>query len=206
MSGRPAHPALPGHLLAADEFLGDVEQQWPVLATTRPYDASFISVREDRVQAPAGGELSRTIVEHHGAVGVVAVDERDRILLLRQYRHAVGRRLLEIPAGILDVDGESAADAAARELGEEADLVADRWELLVEMYSSPGFTDERLDVFLATDLRPVPVAERTPRAEEEADMDAVWVPVHEAVAAVLDRRITNSLAVSGILAVAAVRS
>lgn len=205
MSGRSAHPALPGELLGAGEYIGDVEQHWPVVQTTRPYESSFVSVREERVRAPDGGELRRTTVEHPGAVAMVAVDEEGRILMLRQYRHPVGRRMLEIPAGLLDIDGEPPADAAARELAEEADLVAAHWERLIDMRSSPGFTNEHVQVYLATDLSAVPEADRTTRAAEEADMDAMWVPLDEAVAGALDRRITNSLAVCGILALAAAR-
>lgn len=205
MSPRPPHPDLPGNLLGQDEVLRDREQDWPVTASTRAYESPFICVREDRVRAPDGDELSRTTVEHTGAVGIVAVDEEQRLLLLQQYRHPVGRRLLEIPAGLLDVAGESAEAAAARELAEEADLTARRWAPLVEMYSSPGFTDERVQVFLAAGLDAVPHAQRTARHEEEADMDTVWTPLGQAVDAVLERRITNSLAVCGILALAAAR-
>lgn len=203
MTGPVNHPVLPGTLIGDEDHLGDVDQHWPVLDSTRAYDSGFLGVREDRVGAPDGAELSRTVVEHHGAVAVAAVDDQARVLLLRQYRHPVGGRLLELPAGILDVAGEAPADAAARELAEEADLTADRWEPLVRLYSSPGFTNERVEVYLATGLAPVPDEERTPRADEEADMDTVWVPLDDAVAAILDCRIANALAVAGILALAA---
>ncbi|KAA1420118.1 NUDIX hydrolase [Mumia zhuanghuii] len=149
---------------------------------------------------PHGGTMRRTTVRHDAAVGVVVLDDDGRVLLLEQYRHPVGARLVELPAGLLDIAGEPAQDAAARELAEEADLVASRWDPLVSLRSSPGFTDERVEVFLARGLSAVAADARTDREDEEADMAAVWVPLEDAVAAVLDGRITNSLAVAGLLA------
>ena len=200
---RPSHPTLPGHLLAADEEVRDQPLRWPVTSRETAYDGGFISVTEEQVQAPSGEELGRTVVHHKGAVAVVAVDDDGRLLVLEQYRHAVGHRLLEVPAGILDVEGESPEDAAARELAEEADLHAERWEHLATTFSSPGFTDEQVVVFLARGLSAVPEAERTAREQEEAEMTSVWLGLHEAVAAVLDGRVHNALAVIGILAASA---
>lgn len=200
---RPSHSRLPGQLATSAESVADRPQRWPVTESDIVYDGGFIRVREESVTSPSGETLARTVVEHKGATCVVALDEEGRILLLEQYRHPVGRRLVEIPAGILDVDGESVEEAIARELGEEADLSAARWDKLASVYSSPGFTDERVEVYLARDLSPLPEEGRTERSQEEADMSSLWLPLTDAVTAVLDGRISNALAVIGILAAAA---
>ena len=112
------------------------------------FDGAIIKVRRDLVTMPGGREAMRDIVSHPGAVGVVAYDGDGRILLLLQYRHAVGQRLWELPAGLLDVAGEAASTAAKRELAEEAGLAADRWETLVDTYTSPGMSNEAIRIFL----------------------------------------------------------
>lgn len=200
---REPHPDLPGQLVGQDELVMDEPLRWPVLQKRTVYDGGFISVTEEDVEAPDDATLSRTVVHHQGAVAVVAVDDDGRVLMLEQYRHAVGHRLLELPAGILDVAGESAAEAAARELGEEADLRAERWQPLVETFSSPGFTDERVATFLARGLSAVPEDQRTARGQEEAEMTSVWLALPDAVTAALDGRVHNALAVIGILAASA---
>lgn len=200
-----SHPRLPGEVWTPPADLRDVSQEWPVQHTQRPYDGGFVSVREDHVRGPGGDVFSRTVVEHPGAVGVVALDEERRLLLLRQYRHAVGRRLLEIPAGILDVEGEQPLDAAARELAEETGVTARQWTPLLELWPSPGVSNEHWQLFAARGLSPLTTQARAalPAAEhEEADMDLVWVPLGAAVRAVLAGRICDSMAAAGILAVA----
>ena len=174
-------------------------------ASRRAYDGSFVTVREDDVRGPNGDVFTRVVVEHRGAVGVVALDDERRVLLLRQYRHPAGRRLLELPAGVLDVEGESPVTAAARELAEEAGVRAAQWSPLLDMWSSPGTSDEYWHVFVARDLSVVPAAEVPERVHEEADLEVVWVPLAEAVRAVLDRRMTSPMAVAGVLAAAATR-
>jgi ADP-ribose pyrophosphatase len=200
-----SHPLLPGRIWQPGDKLSDTPERWDVAGSRRHYDGGFISVREDTVTSPGGDEFDRAVVEHKGAVGVVAIDADDRVLLLRQYRHAAGRRLLELPAGILDVDDEPDIDAAARELTEETDVVAAEWSHLVELWSSPGMTDEHWHVFVARDLRAAPVGSVPERQHEEAYMEVVWVPLADAVAAVLDRRITDAMAMVGLLAVWAQR-
>jgi 8-oxo-dGDP phosphatase len=195
------HPGLPGRVWQPGDELADTPERWPVAASKRYYDGGFIGLREDTVTSPGGEEFDRVVVEHKGAVGVVALDADGRVLLLRQYRHAAGRRLLELPAGILDVDGEPDLDAAARELTEETDVVAGEWSRLVELWSSPGMTDEHWHVFLARDLRPAPDGSVPQRQHEEAHMEVVWVPLAAAVRAVLDCRITDAMAMVGLLAV-----
>ena len=137
------------------------------------------------------------MVEHPGAVGVVALDAEDRVLLVNQYRHPVRRRLDELPAGLLDVAGEPALAAAQRELAEEAGLAADRWFTLVDVLTSPGMTDEAIRIFLALDVSPV---ERDVQDHEELEMTSGWVPLDEAVADALAGGLENAMAVLGVLA------
>ena len=160
-----------------------------------------IDVRTDDVAMPGGGQATRDVVVHPGAVGIIALDARDEVLLLRQYRHAVGRYLWEPPAGLLDVVGEDPLLAARRELHEEAHLEADRWDVLLDAYTSPGMTDEAVRIFLAREIRESSLA-RYEGQDEEAEMPTRWVPLPDAVAAVLDGRLHNPLAVMGLLAAA----
>lgn len=163
-------------------------------------------VVRDTVDLGDAGTVRREYVRHPGAVSVIALDDDDRVLLLRQYRHPVGQELWEPPAGLLDVPGESLQAAAARELAEEADLVAGRWWTLVDYASSPGGSDETLRVFLARDLSDVPEAQRHAREAEEHGMPVAWVPLEDAVEAVLGGRLHNPSAVIGVLAAAAARA
>ncbi len=149
---------------------------------------------------PGGKDAAREVVEHFGAVAVVALDSEGRVAVVEQYRHTVGRRLLELPAGLLDVAGEPAFDCARRELREEAGLEAATWGVLVDLVTSPGFADEAVRVFVATDLTQV---ERPAAEDEEADMTLTWVPLDRARRAVLEGRVVNSIAVAGIFAAAA---
>ncbi|WP_396668519.1 NUDIX domain-containing protein [Microbacterium sp. R86528] len=139
--------------------------------------------------------IVREYMDHTGAVAILALDENDRVLLIKQYRHPVRARDWEIPAGLLDIDGEPPLESAKRELAEEADLVADRWDVLSEFYTTPGGSDEAIRIYLARDLRPA--AETFARTEEEADIEVRWVPLDEVVAAVLDRRVQNPSLVVG---------
>ncbi|HEX5334202.1 MAG TPA: NUDIX hydrolase [Cellulomonas sp.] len=150
-------------------------------------------------------QVLREYVDHPGAVAIIAVDEQDRVLLVSQYRHPVRSELWEPPAGLLDVAGEPAVVAAARELAEEADLRADTWHVLVDFYTTPGGSSERIEVFLARGLHEVPEDERHVRLDEEADMVPVWVPLDDAVDAVLAGRLHSPTAVVGVLAAARAR-
>lgn len=144
--------------------------------------------------------VHREYVDHPGAVAVIVLDEDDRVLLLKQYRHPVRRELWEPPAGLLDVAGEPAQVGAARELAEEADLVARTWHTLVDYYTTPGGNNEALRVFLARDLSPVPDDQRHVREAEERDIELRWVSLDDAAAAVLCGDVHNPSAVVGVLA------
>ncbi len=146
--------------------IADVSEQWPVVSSAELLRRRLITVRADKVRMPDNQIAEREVVLHPGAVGVLALDDTDRILLIRQYRHPVGRLLWEIPAGLRDVAGEDPWATAQRELLEEAGYRARDWRVLADYFSSPGFSTERLRVYLARDLELVPQAERDfiPRA------------------------------------------
>jgi 8-oxo-dGTP pyrophosphatase MutT (NUDIX family) len=178
--------------------------EYEVTASEQIYQGRVITLRRDHVKMPGGGESVREVVVHPGAVGIVAYDEQGRIMMLSQYRHPVGKKLWELPAGLLDVAGEPASVAAKRELAEEAALSAEHWHTLVDTYSSPGMTDEATRVFLA---RGISALTATYAAEdEEVDMELEWVPLDDALFRVMNGVITNALAVIGILAAAHARS
>ncbi len=172
-----------------------------VTATEALFDGHVIAVRRDTVELPDGSTVRREVVDHPGAVGVVALDEQGRVALVEQYRHPVRQRLWELPAGLLDVEGEPARDAAARELVEEAGLEATDWSVLVDTLSSPGMTNEATRVFLARGLSTV---ERPAGHAEEADLELSWVPLADAVERVIAGEIRNAMAVAGLLAAARV--
>jgi ADP-ribose pyrophosphatase len=175
------------------------------LSRTPRYSGPVFSVYTDKVTMSGGGTAERDVTENKGAVGVVAVDDVGRVVLVRQYRHPVHRRLWELPAGLRDVDGEELPVTAGRELAEEADLTAGRWDLLVDLHTSPGFSNETIRIFLARNLAPVPENERHERTDEEADLEIAWFDLDEAVAMVLRGEITNSSAVGGLLSAARAR-
>jgi ADP-ribose pyrophosphatase len=165
------------------------------------YTGKIFALRSDRVRMPGGKVVTREIVEHFGAVAVVAMDDDGNIPMVYQYRHAFGRRLWELPAGLLDVDGEAAHLTAARELMEEAGLKAKEWTVLVDLDSTPGFSDESVRVYLATGLTQV---DRPDAHDEEADMTLEWFPLADAAHEVLSGEVVNGIAVAGILAAHAV--
>lgn len=166
------------------------------------YDGAIITLRVDDVEMPGGRVAEREVVEHFGAVAILARDDAGRVAMVRQYRHPLGHRLLELPAGLLDQADEEPLAAAKRELAEETDLAADSWHVLVDLALSPGFTDEALRLYLAEGLHHLDAAERV---DEEADMSVEWVPFDDAVAQVFAGEIVNATSVAGILAAAAAR-
>ena len=175
------------------------------VSRTDRYAGPIFTVFSDQVTMSGGGTAGRDVVVNKNAVVVVALDDVDRVVLIKQYRHAVGERLWELPAGLRDVDGEDLVRTAARELAEEADLHAARFDLLVDLHTSPGFSAETVRIFLARELSPVPEDQRHERTDEEADIEIVWRDLDEAVAMVLRGEITNAAAVGGLLAAARAR-
>lgn len=165
------------------------------------YTGKIFALRRDQVRMPGGKVVTWEIVEHFGAVAVVAMDDDGNIPMVYQYRHAFGRRLWELPAGLLNVHGEAAHLTAARELMEEAGLKAETWAVLVDLNSTPGFSDESVRVYLATGLTRV---DRPEAHDEEADMTLEWYPLADAARKVLSGEIVNAIAVAGILAAHAV--
>jgi 8-oxo-dGDP phosphatase len=180
--------------------------EFRVLESETVYEGRVITLRRDTVAMPGGGDSVREVVHHPGAVAVLALDDDDNVVLLRQYRHPVGRHLWELPAGLRDEDGEPPLETAKRELAEEVLLAATRWSLLLSVNNSPGFSDELVHVFLAEGLRPVDRPDGFVVEHEEADMTIDRVPLADAVQRVFDGDIRNSSAVAGILAAAQVRA
>lgn len=176
------------------------EPGFTVVSSTPNFAGRVIQVRTDRLRMPDGTESDREVVVHPGAVAIVALDEADRVVLVRQFRQPVGRMLDELPAGLLDVDAEPALTAARRELYEETSLRAEQWLVLLDLLSSPGMTDEAMRVYLARGLTDVGTDDRFAREHEEATMTVHRVPLDEARDAVFAGRITNASAVAGILA------
>ncbi|WP_289018087.1 NUDIX hydrolase [uncultured Ornithinimicrobium sp.] len=191
-------------LSAAD--LHDLPGRRPVVASEVAFTGKVWDVRRDQVDLGGGSVVTRDVVEHDGAVLVLAVRE-DRggpeVLLIRQYRHPVAAEDWELPAGLLDVEGEDPLQAARRELAEEADLRAEHWEQLLSFTPSPGSLGEVITAFVATGLSEVPAGERHVREHEEAGMPVGWVRVPDVVAAVLGGQVRNGPMIVGVLALAA---
>jgi 8-oxo-dGDP phosphatase len=194
-----AHPDLPGQL-ADPDTLADRDHSWPVHSSSEQFANPYLDLALDTIVGPDGADHSRVVVTPHGAVGILAIDEADRVLFVEQYRHSVRHRVIEIPAGTLDVEGEDPRDAAMRELAEEADLVADVWEQTLRLFATPGYSSEVWTVFRVSGLQAVPHDERTERHAEEADMQQWWLPFDAAVGAVLDGRIADGMTVAAVLA------
>ncbi len=179
------------------------EYDFETLESETVYVGNIFALRADEVRMPGGKTARREVVEHYGAVAIVAMDDDDNVVLIYQYRHPVGRRLWELPAGLLDLGGEPPHVSAARELKEEAGLSAQDWRVLVDLVSAPGFSDESVRVYLATGLSDVG---RPDAHDEEADLVVRWLPLDEAVQRVLSGEIVNAITVSGILAAHTMRA
>jgi 8-oxo-dGDP phosphatase len=178
----------------------DTAGRWPVTASEVDVRGRIVTLRTDTVRMPDGELAMREVVEHPGAVAVVALADDDRVLMIRQYRHPPGAMLWELPAGLRDVAGEPLVQTAQRELLEEAGCHARDWSVLTDIYTSPGISTERLRIFLARDLTVVPEAERGYVPEhEEAYLTVEWVPLEEAVRLALGGYLHNGVAILGIL-------
>lgn len=169
-----------------------------VVSSEVKYAGKIISVRVDQVVMPGGKIAAREAIGHDQAVAVVAIDDQDRVILVSQYRHAMRRRLWELPAGLLDIAGEDPLAAAARELGEEVGVEAEDWQVLVDIVPSPGIMDEGVRVYLARGLKDV--GRQGDISDEEADLTIDRVPLTVAVAAAFRGEIVNAHAVAGLLA------
>ena len=172
-----------------------------VLDSDLVYSGRVWDVRSDTVRY-GDGEIVRQYVDHPGAAAIVVVDDDQRVLLIQQYRHPIRHRDWEIPAGLLDIAGETPLQTAQRELIEEADLTARDWEPLLSIFTTPGGNDEVVHLFLARDLAPVGSAHA--REAEEADIRIEWIPLQDAVTGVLAGRLRNGILAVGVLAAAEV--
>lgn len=181
-----------------------IPESWPVAGTEEQFKNWLITVRADKVQMPDKHFAERTVVTHIGAVAILALDEQDRVLMIRQYRHPVARQLWEIPAGLRDVTGEDLVDTARRELAEETGYAAAQWHALVDSYASPGITNERIRIFLARDL--TDAITDYEREGEEKFLRHAWVPLDEAASAALAGKLHNGATIQGILAAYIARS
>ncbi|WP_460064066.1 NUDIX domain-containing protein [Streptomyces sp. YKOK-I1] len=182
----------------------DTPAAWEIRSTETPFVGNKTSVRTDEVVMPDGGVVRRDYQVHPGSVAVLALDDEDRVLLIKQYRHPVRHKLWEIPAGLLDVPGENPLHAAQRELYEEAHVKAEDWRVLTDVYTTPGGCDESVRVFLARGLSEAD-GRRFEVEDEEADMEHARVPVDELVRAVLAGDVHNTCLVVGVLSFVAAR-
>lgn len=174
----------------------DLREPVRVAESERVFEGRAWNIRRDRFTLD-DTTIVREYVDHPGAVAVLAIDEQDRVLLINQYRHPIGLKDWELPAGLLDVEGEAPLVTARRELAEEADLNAEHWSELITFHTSPGGSNETLRVFEARGLMPT---EPFARTDEEAGIVTRWIPLDEAVDAVLEGRLSNAILIIAVLA------
>ncbi len=172
------------------EELADEASHPTIASSERVFEGRVWDIRRETFDYNSA-EVTREFVDHTGAVAILAVNDANEVLLIQQYRHPIRMRDWEIPAGLLDIAGEEPLAAAKRELEEEADLIASDWTELGLFYTSPGGSNETIRIFQATGLRHTEKA--FDRTEEEADIVTRWVPLHDAVAAIVDGRLRNSI-------------
>lgn len=204
MAGPQVPPGL-GAPSPGDDAEQLFDQPWcaPITSAEKVYDGAVWDIRRETFDY-GDGQLRRDFMDHTGAVAVVAIDEHDRMLVLRQYRHAVRLREWELPAGLLDVSAEPALICAQRELAEEADLVASDWQVLADYCTTPGGSNELVRVYVARGLSATDAPH--PRESEEADMELRWVSLDDAHEAVLSGRVSNSIIVVAVLTAVAKRN
>lgn len=182
--------------------VADQPESWPVDSSEDLHrDGWVIALRLDRVRPPDADTepFSRLVLEHPGAAVALAIDDHRRVMCLRQYRHAAGRRFVELPAGLLDSPGEDPLTVAQRELREETGLAARHWRPLLAAYASPGISNEVFHIFVATGLTAVDRGDFV-LEHEEADMETLWIPFDDLVSAVLEGRITDAPVALAVLA------
>ena len=175
----------------------------PITASDVVFEGKVWNIRREDFTLD-GNTITRDFLDHTGAVAVLALDERGRVLLIKQYRHAVRTRDWELPAGLLDITGEAPLLGAQRELAEEVDLVAESWDLLCEYMTSPGGSNEVIRVYLARGVSAA--AEVFARTEEEAGIEVRWVPLDQVVDAVLARDLQNSILAIAVLSAQALQA
>ncbi|GAB3617805.1 NUDIX hydrolase [Okibacterium endophyticum] len=185
------------------EPLADTALPVQTVSSERVFDGAVWDVRRESFRYN-DETITREYVDHTGAVAVLAMNDDGQVLLIRQYRHPVRMSEWEIPAGLLDVDGEDPLVAAQRELAEEADLVAAEWNVLTDFFTSPGGSNEAIRVYLARGLAAAP--EVFAREHEEADIELRWVELDEVVDAVLSRRLQNPSLIVAVFAAHAARA
>ncbi|SMG50110.1 ADP-ribose pyrophosphatase [Agreia pratensis] len=183
-------------------ILADEHIALPIVSSEVVFTGAIWDVRRETFDYN-GDQITREFVDHTGAVAVLAIDDEDRILLIKQYRHPVRSREWEIPAGLLDVADEDPLEAAKRELAEEVDLAAASWSVLSDYVTTPGGNNEAIRVYLARQLSDT---EAFAREDEEADIEKRWVPLDEALDAVVGRRIQNPSLVVAVYAASVARS
>ncbi|OBJ83150.1 NUDIX domain-containing protein [Mycobacterium asiaticum] len=179
------------------------EHDFQTVSSETLYQGAIFALRRDQVKMPGGNVAKREVLEHYGAVAIVALNDASEVALVYQYRHTYRRRIWELPAGLLDAPGEPPHHTAVRELEEEVGLRADTWQVLLDVNTAPGYSDESVRVYLATGLTDIG---RPEAHDEEADMTMQWFPLAKAVELVMNGEIVNSIAIAGILAAHAVRS
>lgn len=184
----------------------DEPESWPLIEHRVLAHGKVCDFVQSEFTSPSGERLRRQWVTHPGSVAVLALDDQDRVPVVHQYRQPVSMRLVELPAGILDVPGESALDAIRREFAEEAGLAADRWSVLADWFSTPGGSQEQARTFLATGLHEVARPAGFRAVGEEVDMGLEWVPFTDLLAAVRAGRVGSPAVVIGCLALALARA
>lgn len=172
---------------------------YDVISSRRVHEGRVTALRSDLLAMPDGDTSTRDVVELPGAIAIVALDNDGQVLLVEQYRHPVGRRLWEVPAGLLDSTTETPLEAGTRELAEEGFLTASRWDTLADILTSPGGSDETIRLLLARSFAEVPVSERAPGLHEEAEMVRRWVPLAGAVEAIFTGELENGISVAALL-------
>ena len=179
----------------------DTDRKIQLLHQVTAYRGAIWDVRRDTFRLSSQGQpLTREYLSHPGAVAIVAMNDRQHIAMFKQYRHPVGQDCWEIPAGLVDVDGESLLSTAQRELAEEVDLTAVQWSVLIDHYPSGGSSAEHIRIFLAQELTEIAAHQRFNREAEEAEITLHWVPLTTALHAVMSGAIKNSNTVAGVMA------
>lgn len=175
----------------------DEPRQIEALSRERVFDGAIWDVVRETFDYN-GTVLGRDFVDHTGAVGIVAISDVGDVMMIRQYRHAIRSLNWEIPAGLLDIPGEDPLECAKRELAEEADLEADHWDHLMTLNTTPGGSNEFIQIYVATGLRPL--THNYVREGEEADLEKRFIPLVDVVSAIMQGNIRNQIAVTAVLA------